>query len=57
MEDEIRNIDAQIGECYMMIDHFIQLKARGIEYATRELHYWRKMLQDAKIYRRRLLNT
>lgn len=54
---EIEEITKQINECYAMIDHFIQLSERGIEYATEEIAYWRKMLQNAKLYKRRLLNT
>lgn len=57
MEEKLKEIDAQIAECHMMVDHFIQLKDRGIEYATEEIAYWRKMLQRAKIYKRSLLNT
>lgn len=57
MHDELSEINECIAECHAMIDHFIQLKDRGISYATEELHYWRKMLQNAKIYKRGLLNT
>lgn len=57
MHGELKEINKQINECYAMIDHFIQLKDRGVSYATAELVYWRKMLQRAKIYKRRLLNT
>lgn len=57
MENELKAINKQIAECYAMIDHFIQLKDRGINYATEEITYWRKMLQSAKIYKRGLLNT
>lgn len=55
--DELTLINQQIAECYAMIDHFIQLKDRGISYAADEIKSWRKMLQNAKIYKRRLLNT
>lgn len=55
--EELLEIDKNIAECYAMIDHFIQLKYRGISYATEELAYWRKMLQDAKIYKRRMKNS
>ena len=50
-------VDLQIRECQAMIDHFIQLKQCGINYATEEIADWRKMLQSAKIYKRNLLNT
>lgn len=55
--DELKEINKHINECYAMIDHFIQLSERGIEYATYEIAEWRKMLQNAKLYKRRLLNT
>jgi len=55
--DELKEINEEISECYAMIDHFIQLKDRGVSYATDELAYWRKMLQNAKVYKRRLKNT
>jgi hypothetical protein len=48
---EIEEITKQINECYAMIDHFIQLNN------SEEIAYWRKMLQNAKLYKRRLLNT
>lgn len=51
MEDELQGINKHINECYAMIDHFIQLKN------SEEIAYWRKMLQNAKLYKRRLLNT
>jgi len=54
MEEQLKEINAQINECYAMIDHFIGLKNRGISYATDELKYWRKMLQNAKMYKRSL---
>ena len=57
LEENLADINSQINECYAMIDHFIQLKYRGVSYAVEELAYWRKMLQNAKIYKRRLLNT
>ena len=49
--DELSEITKQINECYAMIDHFIQLENKE------EIAYWRKMLQNAKLYKRRLLNT
>ena len=55
--DELKEINEHINECYAMIDHFIQLKERGISYAANEITYWRKVLQNAKIYKRRLQNT
>lgn len=57
LEENLAAVQRQINECHAMIDHFIQLKDRGVEYATEEIAYWRKMLQNAKIYKRRLLNT
>lgn len=51
MQNELTDINIQISECYAMIDHFIQLN--NIE----EVAYWRKMLQNAKIYKRRLLKN
>ena len=56
-EEELKEINKQIAECYAMIDHFIQLKQRGISWAVSELADWRRMLQNAKIYKRRLLNS
>lgn len=56
-EEEIRALDNQIAECQMMIDHFIQLKERGVSYATEEIKSWRGYLQSAKLMKRRLLNT
>ena len=50
-EIQIRDIDSQIMECHAMIDHFILLNNRE------EIAYWRKMLQNAKIYKRRLKNS
>lgn len=44
-------IEKQIMECYAMIDHFIQLNNKE------EIAYWRRMLQNAKIYKRRMRNT
>ena len=55
--DELKEIEKQINECYAMIDHFIQLKWRGVGYAKEEIAYWRKMLQNAKSTKRRILNT
>ena len=55
--EEINEINKQIQECYAMIDHFIQLKDRGISYASEEIAYWRKMLQNAKIYKRGILSA
>ena len=49
--NELEEITKQINECYAMIDHFIQLKN------NEEIAYWRRMLQNAKLYKRRLLNT
>lgn len=57
MENEIKECDKNISECYAMIDHFIQLKDRGVEFAVEELAYWRKMLSIAKYTKRRLLST
>lgn len=57
MSEEIRQLDIQIMECQAMIDHFIQLKERGVEYATEEIKCWRGYLQSAKLMKRRLLNT
>lgn len=57
LEENLADITSQINECHAMIDHFIQLKDRGVEYAAEELAYWRRMLQNAKVYKRRLLNT
>lgn len=49
--EELKEINKQISECYAMIDHFIQLENKE------EIAYWRRMLQNAKMYKRRLLNT
>ena len=49
--NELQEINKHINECYAMIDHFIQLNN------SEEIAYWRKMLQNAKLYKRRLLNT
>lgn len=57
MQDSLKDINENIAECHAMIDHFIQLKDRGVVYAAEEIKYWRKMLQNTKIYKRRLLNT
>lgn len=57
VEDELKESDKNISECYAMIDHFIQLKDRGVEFAVEELAYWRKMLSIAKYTKRRLLST
>lgn len=54
MERELKEINAQINECYAMVDHFIDLKKRGVSYAADEVKYWRKMLQNAKLYKRSL---
>ena len=48
--ETIRQINQQIMECMAMIDHFIQLNNKE------EIAYWRKMLQSAKLYKRRVLN-
>lgn len=57
LEEMLAAVERQINECHAMIDHFIQLKNRGVEYASEELSYWRKMLHSAKIQKRRLLNS
>lgn len=57
LEKQLADINSQINECHAMIDHFIQLKDRGVSYAAEEIAYWRKMLQNAKIHKRRLLST
>lgn len=54
MEKELEEINAQINECCAMIDHFIDLKSRGVSYAADEVKYWRKMLQNVKMYKRSL---
>ena len=56
-EAQIQKLDIQIMECHAMIDHFIQLKQRGVEYATEEIKYWRGYLQNAKLMKRKILNT
>lgn len=57
LEETLVAVERQINECHAMIDHFIQLKDRGVEYATEEIADWRKMLHSAKIQKRRLLNS
>lgn len=49
--DELKEVNRQIMECYAMIDHFIQLNNKE------EIAYWRRMLQNAKLYKRRLQNS
>lgn len=50
-EEELKVIEKEIMECYAMIDHFVLLGNRE------EIAYWRKMLQHAKVYKRRLKNS
>lgn len=50
-KEEIKELNRHIAECYAMIDHFIQLNDK------KEIAYWRRMLQNAKICKRRLQNT
>lgn len=55
--DDLKALDIQIMECQAMIDHLIQLKKRGVEHATEEIKCWRGYLQNAKLMKRRMLNT
>jgi len=55
--EELAAVERQISEIYAMIDHFIVLKERGVNYASQEIKDWRKQLQIAKKVKRRILNT
>lgn len=43
-------IDENIEECSAMLNHFIQTSNK------KEIAFWRKMLQQAKVQRRSILN-
>lgn len=50
-EEELKNINIQISEAHAMIDHFIVLNNMT------EVSYWRRMLHNLKLHKRRVLNT
>lgn len=50
IEERLRALEIEIMECHGMIDHFIALNNRE------EIHYWRTMLQGAKVKKREMKN-
>lgn len=50
-EIQLQELEMEIMEYHAMIDHFVLLNDRE------EIAYWRRALQRAKIYKRRLKNS
>lgn len=56
--NEILAIENEITECYAMIDHFVSLQeTQPNEMWVEEIAFWRRMLQSAKISKRKMRKT